>query len=172
MRMKQTLFAQHRQSRRQRPEALAAVLVLAATAVAETAAGPLTNDADAWAMSVPGSNDSLSCKVGWKDNPPGFDVVAAPCAQTPATPGAPIVSNATTDTIDVAINPADSDSDLFAIRVSPPRDDPQYIMMGYEYVQADGTIGGFPVWRSKTEWATSTTSRGTTPAVRSAPRRS
>ncbi len=120
------------------------------------AANPVINDADAWAMSAPAANDSLFCKVGWKDNPASFDVVAAPCTQTPATPAAPIVSNATADTIDVAVNPSDSDSDLFAIRMSPPRDDPHYIMLAYEYVQADGTIGGSPVWRSKTEWATTT----------------
>ena len=121
------------------------------------AANPVINNAACWAMTAnDGPNESDFCKVGWLHNPASFDVVAAPCTRYAATPGAPILSNATAGTIDVAISPFDSDTDLYAIRVSPPRDDLQYVVVRYEYVQADGTIGSFPVWQRKAEWATTT----------------
>ena len=121
------------------------------------AANPLINDADAWAMTAnDGPDDSDYCKVGWIDNPADFVVVAAPCTQSAATPGTPVVSNPTVSTLDVAINPADSDTDLFAIRISPPSDSPANVRMFNEYVQADGTMGGWPVWQTKAAWATTT----------------
>ncbi|HSW44368.1 MAG TPA: hypothetical protein VLM89_02230 [Phycisphaerae bacterium] len=121
------------------------------------AANPLINDADAWAMTADdGPNESDFCKVGWVDNPAEFVVVAAPCTQNAAIPGAPVVSNPTISTLNVAINPADSDTDLFAIRISPPLASLASVNMFNEYVQADGTIGGYPVWQTKAAWGART----------------
>lgn len=121
------------------------------------AANPLINDADAWAMTAnDGPNDSDFCKVGWIDNPADFVVVATACTSTAVTPRAPVVSNPGTDTLDVAIDPADSATDLFAIRISPSSPDAQSPLMSYEYVQADGTIGGSPVWQTRAAWGTVT----------------
>jgi len=127
------------------------------TVKAAWANNPVINDADCWAMTADdGPNNSDYCKVGWVDNPEEFLVVAVPCTQTPATPSAPVVANPTASTLDVAINSADSDTDLFAIRISPPSRDPALVVMGYEYVQADGTVGSFPAWQTKAAWGTRT----------------
>jgi len=121
------------------------------------AANPLINDADAWAGTAnDGPNDSDWCRVGWVDNPVDFDVVASSCGTQQDTPSSPIVSNPTPTTIDVAINPADSDTDLYAIRISPPIDSQEYAFQNFNYVQADGSVGGHPVWRSKADWGTTT----------------
>ncbi len=118
---------------------------------------PLLNTADAWAMTAnDGPNESDYCMVGWKDGDNEFVVVPVPCTQTAATPGAPVVSSPTADTLDVAVNPTDSDTDLFAIRISPPGDEPTNVNMTRGFVQADGSLGGFPVWQTKGTWATTT----------------
>lgn len=127
------------------------------TAKPAWAANPLINDADAWAMTADdGPNNSDYCKVGWIDNPVDFIVVAAPCTTTAATPLAPVISNPGVGTLDVAVNPVDSATDLFAIRTSPPLLDAQSPLMNYEYVQAGGTVGGSPAWQTKAAWATRT----------------
>ena len=101
---------------------------------------PLVNDADAWA------SDAASL-TGWLDNPLTFDVVGASCTVTAATPSAPVVSNVTATTVDVAIAPTDSPTDLFLIRIDPAP-------AGRPYVQADGSLGTTAVWRSRTQWST------------------
>jgi len=78
-----------------------------------------------------------------------FDVVGSACAAWADTPGVPQLFRPTSTTLDVAVNPADSATDLFAIRASPPFD-------SRAYVQVDGTIGPFPVWRTKSSWGTVT----------------
>jgi len=103
---------------------------------------PLTNDADVWVA-------DYAVNTSWRDNPDEFDVVDSPCVTYAATPHAPIVSNATSTTLDVVINPADSDTELFAIKMSPD-------IQGNAYVQADGSIGAMPVWRTKADWGTTT----------------
>jgi hypothetical protein len=121
------------------------------------AANPLINDADAWAMTArSGPNDSDYCKVGWLDNPTEFVVVATPCTGTAVTPLAPVISSPGVSTLDVSVDPADSATDLFAIRISPPLPDADSPIMSYEYVQADGTIGGSPVWQTRAAWGTTT----------------
>lgn len=127
------------------------------TVKAAWANNPLLNTADAWAMTAnDGPNESDYCMVGWKDGANEFVVVSVPCTQTAATPGAPVVSNPTADTLDLAVNPVDSDTDLFAIRISPPGDEPTNVNMTRGFVQADGSLGGFPVWQTKAAWATTT----------------
>jgi len=44
---------------------------------------------------------------------------------------------------------------LYAIYVWPPMDHP-YTGSNFSYVQAAGTLGGYPVWRTKAEWGTTT----------------
>ncbi|MDH7602878.1 MAG: hypothetical protein QHI38_12090, partial [Armatimonadota bacterium] len=82
-------------------------------------------------------------------NPSEFDVVGSACATQAAVPKPPVLSEATVDTVKVAINPADSNSDLFCIRIDPAYD-------GRNYVQADGTLGPAPCWRTKAAWGTTT----------------
>lgn len=106
------------------------------------AANPLINDADGWVA------DSTT-NTGWLDSPFAFDVVPQSCGGNAAAPRAPVLATVTDTTLDVAIDPADSDRDWFAIRVSPP-------VGGFEYVQSDGSVGGFPAWRTKAEWGTAT----------------
>ncbi|MHC4445846.1 MAG: hypothetical protein ACYTBZ_23740 [Planctomycetota bacterium] len=108
------------------------------------AANPLMNDADAWIA-------DYSVIIGWMDNPVEFDVVADSCATWSTTPGSPIVSSPTSTTLDVAINPGDSATDTFAIRISPD-------INGEEYVQSDGGIGPAADWQTKAEWGTTTVS--------------
>lgn len=106
---------------------------------------PLINDADVWAK------DSTNRILGWKENPGGeFDVVAASCTNTCATPRAPVVTNQTTSSLDVAIVEADSDEDVFCIRISPASSTSK------QFVQADGTLGGLSVFQSKAAWGTKT----------------
>lgn len=118
------------------------------------ASNPVLNDADAWISTAASSNESNYCMLGWRDAEQEFAVVAAPCAQTAATPGPPVLSNPTVDTLDIAINPGDSETDLYAIRISPPADEPTNVNMVRAYVQADGTLGLRPVWQTKAAWAT------------------
>lgn len=106
------------------------------------ASNPLTNTADAWVADASGN-------TGWRDNPSEFEVVAAPCLVYAATPSAPVLTNPTSSTLDLAINPSDSSSDIFAIRISPALD-------GKAYVQADGSLGAAAVWRTKAAWGTKT----------------
>jgi hypothetical protein len=104
------------------------------------ASNPVVNDADAWAADGQTS-------IGWQDNPSEFDVVPAPCMSYASTPRAPIISNPTTTTLNVSIDPADSDIDLFAIRVAPEYD-------WRAWVQTDGSIGMQPCWQTKAAWGT------------------
>ena len=67
---------------------------------------------------------------------------------TPATPTAPVVSNVTMTSMDVAINPADSGTNFFAIRVSTPNGTPQWIQT------VGGTLGASPVYMTKAAWGT------------------
>lgn len=113
------------------------------TASSAWAANPLTNCADCWVEDASGN------KVGWCPNPNEFDVVGAACSSQAVTPGAPAVSNATVNTVQIAINPTDSESDVFCIRIMPSYDNKNY-------VQADGTLGLNAVWQSKTTWGTKT----------------
>jgi hypothetical protein len=113
------------------------------TALPAWAANPLTNDADVWMEDQDGN------KVGWSDNPDEFDVVSSTCVTQASTPKAPIVSNATSDSIQIAINPADSDSNVFCVRIYPAYD-------GKNYVQPDGSLGATPYWQSKSAWGTVT----------------
>ena len=120
---------------------------------------PLLNKANCYAMTAnDGPDDSDFCKVGWLDNPTDFAVVSAPCTQTAATPQAPVVGNPTPTTLDLAINPADSDTDLFAIHISPAVQDPVAGGLGYEYVQLDGKLGWLPAWQTKAAWSGKTVS--------------
>lgn len=109
------------------------------------AMNPLTNDADVWARDASGTYTT------WMDNPEEFDVVAAPCTTYAATPRPPVVGGATSGSLDVAIAPEDSDTDVFCIRLSPA-------VLGRDYVQADGTVGGWPVFRTRADWGTTTVS--------------
>jgi hypothetical protein len=104
---------------------------------------PLTNKADGWTA------DLAPNRVGWLPSPTEFDVVPAPCASYPSVPHAPVVSDATVNTVNVAIDPADSDTDLFAIKVSPFVDNKTY-------VQADGSLGVAPVYQTRAAWGTKT----------------
>jgi len=116
------------------------------TAKAAWAANPLINDTDIWFA-------DYTVNIGWMDNPGGnFDVVAAPCVTWSTTPGPPVVSNPTISTLDIAINPADSDTDIFAIRVLPS------LLISESYLQADGSIGAVAAWQTKAEWGTTTVS--------------
>lgn len=103
---------------------------------------PVVNDADAWAA------DGGSV-IGWRDNASEFDVVPAPCNGFAATPRAPIVSTPTCTTLDVTLDPADSDQNLYAIRVSPEYD-------GRAWVQTDGRVAAQPAWQTRADWATTT----------------
>ena len=119
------------------------------TAKPAWAANPLVNDADGWV------SDSTS-GLGWQDNPEAFDVVASPCGSYADVPNAPIASSSTATTLDIAINPVDSDVDLFAVRVLPPGNDSLFTLANNEYIQGDGTVRGFPAWQAKAQWATTT----------------
>lgn len=102
---------------------------------------PLTNDADFWFA------DAANNRRGWLDSPNSFDVVAAPCSQTCATPSAPVVSQPDGNGFRVSIADADPDNQLYAIRISPA-------LLPNDYVQADGTVTGWPVYRTKAQWGT------------------
>jgi hypothetical protein len=105
---------------------------------------PLINDADVWARDV--GNQT----VGWRENANGdFDVLGGSCSNYCAIPHAPVVGNATAHTLDVSIAAADSSLDLFCIRVSPA-------IPSMQYVQADGSLGGYPVLQTKAAWGTKT----------------
>jgi len=103
---------------------------------------PLMNDADVWLADYTQS-------TRWTDNPVEFDVVANHCVTWSVTPSAPIVSNPSSTTLDVAIDPSDSATDLFAIKISPD-------FNGERYIQTDGNVGAAAVWQTKAEWATTT----------------
>ncbi len=104
---------------------------------------PLTNMADGWV------DDASGAIVGWQPSGAEFDVVAAACASHPATPRAPVVSDPTPSTVKIAIDPADSDTDLFAIRISPTLDN-------RAWVQGNGSLGVSPVYQTKAAWGTKT----------------
>lgn len=107
------------------------------------AMNPLINDADVWIA------DSAGNIRNWRDGGAEFDVVAASCTSYCATPRAPVISGRTSGSYDVAISPEDSDTDLFCIRITPA-------VLSKDFVQADGTLGGQPVFRSKAGWGTTT----------------
>ncbi|MBI4580289.1 MAG: hypothetical protein HY718_11340 [Planctomycetes bacterium] len=101
---------------------------------------PTINTADAFA-------GDYAVNVGWREGAAEFDVVPAACTSWSAAPSAPVVSSPTASGLGVAIHPADSDGDLFAIRIWPP-------VRKLQFVQTDGSIGGFPAWRTKADWGT------------------
>lgn len=105
------------------------------------AADPLVNDADAYAR----DNATFS---GWQENPSEFAVVGASCSSYAATPSAPVVTGVTAATADVAIDPADSATDLFAICASDGNDD--------RYVQTDGSLGLVATFQTRGDWGTTT----------------
>ncbi|HSW46467.1 MAG TPA: hypothetical protein VLM89_12940 [Phycisphaerae bacterium] len=117
------------------------------TVKAAWAFNPVMNDGDAWAAD--GVIGGTTYAVGWIDGLQSFDVVSAPCSQYCATPQAPILSNSTTSSIQVAINPADSSADLYAIMVSPG-------VGGRMFVQSDGKLNTAPRWFSRASWGTKT----------------
>lgn len=102
---------------------------------------PLINDADVWAADAGGN------VIGWRDNPVEFDVVSTPCTSYLVTPQPPLVGNPMSNSLDVAIAPGNSALDTFCIRLSPS-------VGGKNYVQSDGTLGYWPVFRSKASWGT------------------
>lgn len=104
------------------------------------ASNPVINDADAFTADYASS-------VGWMENSAEFDVLPAGCTMSAATPRAPVVTGPTGTTLNVAIDPADSAIDVFAIRIAPE-------MNGRPYVQADGSLGQTAVWQTKAQWAT------------------
>lgn len=101
---------------------------------------PLINDADAWAADA-------AENTGWRDNPAAFEVLGGVCPEPPPAPRAPAVSSPRQTTLDVAIHLEDAPQDLYAIRVAPGMEDRMW-------VQADGFLGFFPVFRSATAWGT------------------
>lgn len=103
---------------------------------------PVLCDADVWVA-------DYDVNLGWQDSPNEFEVVAQSCAAYSATPNAPVLSNPTDLTVDVAIDPADSSTDHFLIKIDPP-------IFGKSYVQSDGSIGTKPTWKTKTGWGTTT----------------
>lgn len=111
------------------------------------AQNPIVNDADYWASDATGS-------TGWIENTNDFDVLAWACTTYSKTPTAPVLSNATSNTITFSINPADSNTDLFCMKVYPTVD-------GKGYVQEDGSLGYTATWRTKAQW-TGTIVRGLT----------
>ncbi|MGB9588519.1 MAG: hypothetical protein ACPL7O_10110, partial [Armatimonadota bacterium] len=107
------------------------------------AMNPLINDVDVWAGDVSNYNTT------WRDNPSEFDVVAEPCTTYAPTPSAPVITSATASSLTVSISPADSDADLYCIRVFPA-------VLDKDYVQADGSLGTQAVFQTKAEWGTTT----------------
>jgi hypothetical protein len=65
---------------------------------------PVMNDADTWAADG-------AYTVGWIDGQASFDVVSAPCTTTCDTPQPPVLTDPSTNTVKVAIDPADNASD-------------------------------------------------------------
>ena len=108
---------------------------------------PVMNDADGWVAD--GVIGGTTYSIGWLDGQVPFDVVSAPCTTYCATPQTPVLSNPTASTIRVAINPADSSSNLYTIMASPT-------IGGKMYVQSDGTLNTAPRWYSKAAWGTKT----------------
>jgi len=103
---------------------------------------PVMNDADVW------TSDS-TYTIGWSHGGAWFDVVAAPCSTLCVTPRAPVLSNVTATTVNLAINPADSSVNLFCVTVSPS-------VSGKAFLQSDGTLGTRPQWYSGATWGTRT----------------
>jgi len=103
---------------------------------------PVLNDADTWAADG-------AYTVGWIDGQASFDVVSAPCTTTCDTPQQPVLTDPSTNTVNVAINPADTASDIYAIMVSSS-------VGGRMFLQSDGTLNTAPRWYSKSGWGTKT----------------
>src|ERR1039458_9955142 len=80
------------------------------TAKPAWASNPLTNCVDVYTTDT-------STFVGWLQNQTDFQVVANACTNTAATPSAPVLSGATASSVLLAINPADSSTDIFSIRI-------------------------------------------------------
>lgn len=114
------------------------------TAKSAWAFNPLVNDPDFWYADY--ASDS-----GWLDSPNEFDVVGATCGQTSPTPSAPVVSEIGATSFIVAINPVDSDTLQYALRVEPE-------VAGLQYVQQDGSLGGSIAWQTKAQWGSTTVS--------------
>lgn len=102
------------------------------------AGNPLVNSVDAWAEG--GGNTT-----GWQQNPSETLVVASSCQNTPPDPRPPLLSNAGSNSIDIAIHPNDPDDSLYLITVAPSDDQ-------RAYVQPDGTITLVPAWQTKQAW--------------------
>lgn len=105
---------------------------------------PVMNDADAWAAD--GVISGTTYITGWLDNLNSFDVVATPCSVTCTTPQAPVASNLTVIGLNLQIDPADSDDNLYCLRVSPG-------IMDKQYIQPDGTVGTTPRWNTRSGWS-------------------
>jgi len=103
---------------------------------------PVMNDADGWIA------DHASA-TGWRDGTASFDVVSAPCTTHCATPQAPVLSNPTPTTINVAIHPANASEDAYAIMISPN-------VGGRAFVQKDGSLGLAAQWQTPSDWGTKT----------------
>lgn len=103
---------------------------------------PVINTADAFIA-------DYEINVGWRENPTEFDVVPSACVFHAATPAPPVITAASVSSISFQIPAAGNESDLLAVRISPP-------VNGQQFVQANGTIGSFPVWRARANWATTT----------------
>ncbi len=103
---------------------------------------PVMNDADVWLADA-------SFVIGWVHGGQWFDVVAAPCATTVATPQPPVLTNPTSTSVDLTINPADSSSDVYCVTVSPA-------MGGRQFLQSSGVLGTRPQWYSRSAWGTRT----------------
>ena len=65
------------------------------------------------------------------------------------TPGAPVISSPTGNTLNVANNAADSTTAYFAFRINGG-------CYTNQYLKADGTVGATPVWQTKATWGTKT----------------
>lgn len=108
---------------------------------------PVMNDADTWAAD--GVIGGTTYIVGWFDDQASFDVVPSACTTTCTTPQAPVLTNPTATTVKVAIDPADTSSDVYAIMVSPS-------LGSRMYVQSDGSLNTAPRWYSKAQWGNKT----------------
>lgn len=72
------------------------------------------------------------------------------CA-APSTPGAPAVGGATAATLELANNASDSGTAYYAFRINGGG-------FSNQFVQANGSVGASPVWRTKSAWGTVTVS--------------
>ena len=112
------------------------------TAKPAWAYNPVMNDADTWAADA-------SYAVGWIDGQATFDVVSGPPTVACETPRPPVVAALWANSVSVAIDSADSATDLYAIMIAPS-------VGGRMFVQPDGTLNTGPRWQSRESWGTTT----------------